>query len=189
MNGLELIKHTVGGGVMTASGAPNGAVSLVKNGKIEFTDATEIHVDKCFSTAYDNYLIVVRHADSRSGPGYQSRLRETGAWDAESNYTSQALRVDNTSVTGERFVETAAQVSVTGTSTNGFHLYVYGPALKQPTAFRSVTVSTYNTAFIYDFANTHSVDSKPYDGITLYGNSSSTSGSLTIYGFTKGTTP
>ena len=170
--------------LIVPSSVAGSGVSVSASGKVTFTAATSISVNGVFDSTYDNYLVVVKHTDSSAGGGYQSRMRASGTDATGSNYTAQELRVDGASVTGGRATSTAAQVSVTGTSVNGFHLYLYGPALAQPTAYRSLTVSTYNTAFIYDFAVTHSV-STAYDGITLYRGSGSTSGSLTIYGFSQ----
>lgn len=189
MNGLELIKHTVGGGVMTASGT--GAVRLVKNGKIEFTDATEINVDQCFSATYDNYLVVGQISCS-SSESLIYRLRKNGNLNTTANaYVTQVIYADNTTVGGARTTaDYGRAMGAFNTTTNGLHFYMYGPNLPQPTAARSVVMSSHNGAYIVDYASTHN-QSTDYDGLTFYtfSNGPTFTGSLTIYGFTKGTTP
>ena len=197
MNGLELIKHTAGGGVMTAT-TTGGSVDLVKNGKIEFTDATKIHVDKCFDVPadpgdeplYDNYLIVIRYADTNTQT-LQVRMRVSGSDNSTaSSYVAQRLRSFSTTVDGSRLTSDSmiAGAGQRSTSHSGTHLYMYGPNLAQPTAMRSVHVSDQNGAYIYDNAGTHNQPTA-YDGFTIFPGDQSVDGALTIYGFTKGITP
>ncbi len=192
MNGLELIKHTAGGGVMTAT-TTGGSVKLLKNGKIEFTNATEVHVDKCFDVPadsgdeplYDNYLMVMKFSsEGANNPNIYVRMR-SGTDNIEAKYTTQRLIANGSSVTGNRDPDlTYALIGAsTAGSTQGMHLYLYGPNLTQPTAGRSVTLRYQNNTLLSDWSWTHGVGSA-YNGMTIMSNA--LSGSLTIYGFTKG---
>ena len=194
MNGLELIKHTAGGGVMTAT-TTGGSVKLLKNGKIEFTNATKIHIDKCFHVPddpgdeplYDNYLIVIRYADTNNQT-LQVRMRAGGSDNfTASSYVAQRIRAFDKTADGDRLTSDSmiAGAGQRSTSQSGTHLYMYGPALKQPTAMRSVHVSDQDDAYIYDNAGTHN-QSTAYDGFTIFPGDQSVDGALTIYGFTKG---
>ena len=203
MNGLELIKHTAGGGVMTASGT--GTVSLVKNGKIEFENATETHVDKCFDVPadpgdeplYDNYLIVVRSIWGGTGnsgfePGLNLRFRNATGTVFETKYTYQQIDAKGTDVPGSRVTSTnlgRCGGIMSSSRYSGSQIYVYGPNLGQPTAWRNVAAGSKDGAYIRDIAGTYSLSTQ-MTGISFYadGNAPIT-GSLTIYGFTKGQTP
>jgi hypothetical protein len=191
MNGLELIKHTAGGGVMTAT-TTGGSVSLVKNGKIEFTNATAISVDKCFTGEFDNYVMVMNSisTSSNAGPaGVKCVLRDANGDYSGGTYTSQTLNVNNTSVTGSRGSNWNLLFYLYGWGlTNGNHVYWYGPALGQPTAARTVNVDSFGTARLLDVAATHS-EAKAFSGfkLSIANTQYPITGSLTIYGFTKGT--
>jgi len=62
----------------------------------------------------------------------------------------------------------------------GFHGHFYGPALAQPTAIRAVSVSGWESAVIYEYANTHSL-STAYDGITFIGGTFT--GTVHVFGY------
>jgi hypothetical protein len=181
MNGLELIKHSGGGGPMTVSGT---GVSVEKEGKIKFTDATEINVDDCFNGYYDNYLIVIRQTGS--GTDYQE-LRLRAGSNNGSGYTHQRLDADDGNVRGARDSGTHSRGPGLSTMTSGYHIYLYGPHLKQPTAGRIVSAWGQSNAYIRDIAFTHSNNTDEFDGFSLKssGGVVQATGSLTIYGFTK----
>jgi hypothetical protein len=163
MNGLELI------GTKTA-----------------VTNKTEMIFSDCFSANYDNYLFVVRGLWT-SSPGCSTWLQlHDGSNPVTSGYTAQFMEFNNTAKGAARASENGW---FTGRFTNpiptGQHLYVYGPALLQPTAYRSVVASANNTASIRDDAGTQSSPTS-YSSARLYTNSSiGFDASVTIYGFTK----
>ena len=67
----------------------------------------------------------------------------------------------------------------------GQHLYVYGHALPQPTAYLCVEASANNTASIRDDAGTHSAPTS-YSSARIYTNSArGFDASVTTYGFMK----
>jgi hypothetical protein len=160
-------------------------VSVSASGKVTFTAATSISINGCFSADYDNYLIVFRSDDSGGGLGFYFRMRASGSDATGSNYTLQQLSANSTTVSGARVTSlTYGQSHITGEEPYGVHMYFYGPYLAQPTAQRSVTVSTFSTVSIYDEVNTHSL-STSYDGITLYPSAGSSTGALCVYGLSQ----
>lgn len=160
-------------------------VSVSASGKVTFTAATSVSVNGCFTSSYDNYLIVSRLSAS-TDLVVQGRLRLSGTDASGSNYTRQFIYADNTSVIGGRnsSVNNPVMAYASSANRNGFHLYVYGPNLAQPTAFRSVIVSGYLGGYIEDDAVTHSL-STAYDGITLYPGAGNISGTLCVYGLAQ----
>lgn len=164
-------------------------VSVSASGKVTFTnETTTISVNGVFSSTYDNYLIVVRATNSTGAGGMLFRLRASGADASGSNYTYQYLLANSTSVTGARSAsQTFGQSTPTRTLAGGDHIYIYGPHLAQPTAFRSVNVAggTGSDPIIFEFANTHSL-STSYDGFSLIPAASYPStGALTVYGLSQ----
>jgi hypothetical protein len=157
-------------------------VSVSASGKVTFTAATSVSVNGVFSSTYDNYLVVFR-ASATGDVSLLNRLRLSGTDATATNYTNQRLYADNTTVVGARATSQSFLASgyLSNTARNGVHLYLYGPALAQPTASRAVSASGYAGGYIQDEAGTHSL-STAYDGMTLYIASQNMTGSLTIYG-------
>ena len=116
-------------------------VSVSATGKVTFTAATTVSVNGCFTSSYDNYLIVMRMKASSGNPNIQVRMRASGSDATGSNYTRQYLTADSTTVAGGRDTsQTYATNGFTSTGESGVHIYVYGSYLAQPTALRSVNV-------------------------------------------------
>lgn len=161
-------------------------VSVSASGKVTFTAATTISVNGCFTSSYDNYLIVTRlNVSAAVNPFY--RLRVSGSDNTTaSSYTRQSLGAGSTSVSGARAASNlAALAGAYATQRAGFHWYVYGPALAQPTATRTVMVGDDESANIFETATTHN-QSTAYDGFTFLTNDTPTmTGALTIYGLAQ----
>ena len=173
--GLKLIvPSSVAGSGVSLSGA-----------KVTFTAATSVSVNGCFSSTYDNYLIVIRNVGT-ADTGIRYRMRLSGTDASGTDYAMQFLTASSTTVSGSR-TTSQAQGFVAETSNgnyNGHHAYFYGPALAQPTALRSVSVVGLSGATIGDRAGTHSL-STAYDGFTLSVSSGNITGALTIYGLSQ----
>ena len=181
ISGLKLIVPTS----ITNSG---GSASVSASGKVTFTAATSVSVNGCFTATYDNYLVVFSGKDGSGSASVEMYMRASSSDATGSNYVWQRLTASSTSVSGER--QSSQSVTRAGVVTNtvpsGFHLYLYGPYLAQPTAARSVTAGANSGALIQDFASTHSL-STAYDGFTLRreGGSANITGALTIYGLSQ----
>jgi hypothetical protein len=163
-------------------------VSVSASGKVTFTAATTININGCFTSSYDNYLIVFRSDDSANGQGFYFRMRLSGTDATGTNYTFQELSADNNTVAGSRTSSANYGMShIGGQEPYGVHMYFYGPALAQPTARRSVAAPAFSGAAptaIYDHAVTHSL-STAYDGLTLYPSSGTATGALCVYGLAQ----
>ena len=171
--------------LITPSSVAGSGVSL-SGAKVTFTTTTSVSVNGVFSSTYDNYLIVVGSGTiTPSAETLSIRLRASGTDATGTNYASQELFAGGTSVSGGRgtSMDTGNVAGWWTPQRSGFHVYMYGPALAQPTAWRSVTVSTDSDALIRDHATTHSL-STAYDGFTLRC-PNSISGKLTVYGMSQ----
>jgi hypothetical protein len=158
-------------------------------GSVEFEAVSSLSLNGVFSSDFDNYMIVMRHDGTSAGDSLWVRNRASGSDATAANYVSQILIADGSTVSGVRLTSQTAYRM--GSSWNnlksGLVCYSYGPALAQPTAFRSVAVeadSSVDDARVYDVAGTHSL-STAYDGITIYPNSGSMNGLVTVYGLAQ----
>lgn len=166
--------------VVAGTGA---TASIGVNGSVTFTSATSLSLNGVFTSAYDNYMVVMRD-NSSATTQYFYRLRTAGTDASGANYTYQYIQADGTTVNGARTSSATAGWCGYSSSTqrSGQTVYLYGPNLAQPTAVRSVSVVGADSGRILDNASTHSV-STAYDGITIYPNSPTTfSGLVSVYG-------
>lgn len=170
--------------LIVPSSVAGSGVSVSASGKVTFTAATSVSVNGCFSSTYDNYLIVCQQAASTDA-NLLFRLRLAGTDATASNYVYQSLNALSTTVSGNRNTYGYTIIGTQGsTLRNGQHFYVYGPALAQPTAMRAVIASSYQSASITDGASTHSL-STAYDGFTVSMASGNSTGSLCVYGLAQ----
>jgi|DEB0MinimDraft_10_1074344.scaffolds.fasta_scaffold10862_5 hypothetical protein len=182
--GLKLITPssvTTGGGA-TASGT----------GKTTFTGLTttgSISLEGIFSATYDNYLLVIGSLEGTGG-SLLCRLRVGGSDASGGDYARQQIDAEITTVSGSRSTgQTSTRIgNASAASTySGNHVYVYGPNLAQPTAFRSVSCYHDGGARILDYASTHSL-STSYTALTLFGSgatSPGTAGTIQVFGLSQ----
>lgn len=182
--GLHIMRPTsivvAGGGTETASVRADGGV--------DFANATSLSLNGVFTADYDNYMISIRSIHSASSVGIRARLRVSGSDASGANYVYQFIEANNTTVAAAR-TSSATETFIGGTSSTangGDIVYVYGPNLAQPTAFRNVNVWGANSARIYDNASTHSL-STAYDSITVFPSPGfgTFTGMITIYGYAQ----
>lgn len=161
------------------------SASINADGGVDFTAVTSLSLNGVFTSAYDNYLIVISGTNAAD---YQMvyNLRAAGTDATGSNYTQQRLLATSTTVSGTRQSSEAfgRWGYFDSAYMNGYHLHVYGPYLAQPTALRSVSVYRNSGAYIADYASTHSL-STSYDGITLKPEASGTNstGNVVVFGY------
>lgn len=175
--------------VMTPSSIAYSGTSASVNadGSVTFSACTSLSLNGVFTSDYDNYMIVTRFSNDSSDVNVAIRLRSGGADETGSNYTYQVLVAGSTTVVGARGT---TSYMIVGNSSNdqrdGAEMVVYGPALAQPTALRSTSVTGFTNAEIYAHANTHSL-STSYDGFTFFRASAlgALSGLLTVFGFNQ----
>jgi len=169
--------------LITPSSVAGSGVSL-SGAKVVFTAATSVSVNGVFDGTHDNYLLVMRATISTGQPNF--RLRAAGSDATGNNCAFQHLNADSTTVSGVRLSSVDfINIGINGSSIGaGAHVYVYGPALAQPTALRSVTAGTDSSARILDSAGTHSA-STSYDGFTLSRTTGNMTGALTVYGLSQ----
>jgi len=178
INGIELI---------TPSSINFAGTSATINagGSVTFTAVTSLSLNGVFSSAYDNYIIDMRHVASSASAAIQLRWR-TGTDNSTANsYVRQQLDASSTTVFGLRSTENVTRITITESARrDGTQIFVYGPNLVQPTAYRSVTVWADGGAAITDFAGTHN-QSVAYTGFTLFPASGSFTGLIKVYGLVQ----
>ena len=180
VNGLVVMTPT-----SIASTGTGNSSSIGANGKVTFSSCATLSLNGVFTSSYDNYMISIRHTGSASA-GIRGRYRASGVDASGTNYTSQYLFADGTSVTALRTTgETSARMGAVDTAQRGGEsLFIFGPYLSQPTAARCSSAYAYLSGSGLDDATTHSL-STSYDGLTLFPAIGTFTGSITVYGFNQ----
>jgi hypothetical protein len=169
---------------VSVTGAGSSA-TIAADGSVDFTSAETLSLNSVFSSAHDNYCIVIRCSTAATtNVAIQYKLRAAGTDTTGSDYTYQYLEVTSTSVGGARAgTQTIGRMGQTSnTQRSGAVAHFYGPYLAQPTASRSVTVGGLDSAYIQDQATTHSL-STSYDGITISLTASNMTGNVVVFGY------
>jgi hypothetical protein len=178
--------------VMTPSTvAKTGASSTATinaDGSVTFGSCETLSLNGVFTSAYDNYMIVMRYVSSANA-AMQFRMRASGVDNSTANsYVTQELIASSTVVSGARTTSNLSNVAALASAQrSGLTTYVYGPYLAQPTAVRSTTVNGISDARLDDRAFTHN-QSASYDGCTFIGETYlgttyTLSGLVTVFGF------
>jgi hypothetical protein len=157
--------------------------SIGVNGSVTFTSATSLSLNGVFTSGFDNYMISMR-LNASPGDDFVHRFRVSGSDNSTaSSYVGQYLDANNTTISGARQALTYGRGAyAAGTQRGGFTYNIYGPALTQPTAWRCISSSDGNSAYIFDVAGTHN-QSVTYDGITfLQMGSGLFTGLVSVYG-------
>ena len=171
---------------IVVAGAGSSA-SVRAAGGVEFASATSLSLNGVFTSDYDDYMISLLFTSSSSNAELFMRLRASGSDNSTgSSYVFQTLTAVSTTITGQRTTSDRGRFGNIGnTQRSGYAVYMYGPNLAQPTAFRSVTAFDLSSATIVDYANTHN-QSTAYDGFTLIPNpSNDITGVVTVYGLAQ----
>jgi hypothetical protein len=176
-NGMILIKPSS----VNVTGAGSSA-TINSSGSVTFSTAATLSLNGVFSSTYDNYVIDIRHLAS-STDNFEYRLRLSGSDNSTSNsYVSQLINANGSTVSGSRTTSTIGRLSIVSDGQrSGDQVFLYGPALAQPTAVRAVSASGNSSARIYDHASTHN-QSTAYDGITLIPSALTFGGLVKVYG-------
>lgn len=186
INGLVVMTPT---SVAKTGGSSTATINA--DGSVTFGACATLSLNGVFTSAYDNYMIVVRM--SNPGPSGAAdayiRLRASGTDNSTaSSYVRQLIQANGTAVSGARATSDIALIATnfnSETQRNGLSLYLFGPYLAQPTAGRSITVSSASSAYIGETAFTHN-QSAAYDGITFSLQATyNMSGLVTVFGFNQ----
>lgn len=155
------------------------------DGGVDFTAVTSLSLNGVFTSAYDNYLIVIAGNGSANNQFFYGRLRASGTDASGSDYARQRLFASSTTVGGSRLTgqDKATIGAYDSEQRDGSHIHVYGPFLAQPTAFRQTGMHGDAGAVLGDTASTHSLSSS-YDGITIFPESPDTlTGNVAVFGY------
>jgi hypothetical protein len=166
--------------VPTSITATGGSGSISSTGAVSFTSASAIGINGCFTSTYDDYRIIFKLTAGTQTT--RMRLRVAGADNTTSNYANQVYFGGYTNSSAN----TGATGATSWPNSGAGELTVQTIDIMSPFTTANTTLHTLyshdaNAGLrIYQFrANTS------FDGISVFPDSGTISGSFVIYGYKK----
>jgi hypothetical protein len=177
------------GEVLTAGAMDSIGLWKVASGTLSSTSTNFVG---CFTSNYDNYLIVLDKVAVSSAADIYIRFLNGSTPDAGANYfwayvgyTISAGGVNSNAGTGQTIGFTGITSSVGTEILSSATMTCFSPKLVQRT-FISSSALSYPTQFAVRNGMTHNNTASSYDGIQFLTSSAATmSGGVTIYGYRK----
>jgi hypothetical protein len=172
--------------VPTSVAVGSGTSSVATQGTVSFSGATSVSLNGCFSSTYDNYLVIYKYTCTGSG-SCRMRLRASGTDASGSNYNEMDVTTSTASGPTRQGTANGAEwnmVNGATSSINSLSLQFLDVNKTLPTTV--VGFGNRNTAEGYTYAKDHTV-STAYDGVTLYLTGGPTmTGTVRVYGYKVG---
>lgn len=185
-NGIETFVAPLGTSLIVPTSAVNA--SLTTLGKVSFNAQTSVSINGCFTSAYDNYIVITALTAASASTGVYYRNRVAGT-DAITNYNINTFEINSagTGASSNAAAQTLAQFGRAGISTGSggtTTMTVFGPNLVLPTRMLSQYV---DADFFGGTKYINHTTAAAYDGFTVLTNGAPTiSGSIRIYGYNQG---
>lgn len=159
------------------------SATINSDNSVSFVATGRIDVRGVFSSTYDNYMVRWSATQNSSSSAIEFNLSSGTTVDYQNSYNRQAVWVYGTTVQGSRATGTSAGRigQAEASMAHGSQVFVYGPALIQPTAFRSISYAGYQNATMEDCANIYT-QTISFDGFRIAVLGTMT-GTLTVFGF------
>jgi hypothetical protein len=160
--------------------APSGLVHIATE---SLSAVSSVSLNGVFTSAYENYVIVMKLLATGANTALSMRLRAAGSDNTTANsYIEQLLQVTNTTVAGGRTTSNIWQIgSISSTTVSALNLQIFAPQLAEPTAFMAHQMNPGSSAILEQHYGTHN-QSTAYDGFTV-SLSNAITGSLRVYGY------
>jgi len=175
---------TVNSGATAPEWATPAGAGLVFIQKGTFSAAAAVNVNTCFSSTYDNYRILVKITGASVVNGeVRLRMRLATTDNTTSNYNSQRLYAQNTSVGGSATTnQTSSVMGPQNTALSWNITDMANPFLAENTLY--ATTAMYNQTHIDNWAGAHKVASS-FDGFTMFPDAGTITGEVWVYGYAK----
>ena len=171
-SGVDLITPTsVAGSGVTLSG-----------GEVSMSAATTASINGCFTSAYQNYIIMIEFSAS-TGMTLQSRLRLAGTDATAAAYVDQSLSVSGTGVAASRNSGATLWASMFANSAinNAYAMQLFSPSIASATNMIFTGQYSASSAALAFGGSTHST-ATAYDGISFIASAGNFTGKIRVYG-------
>ncbi len=176
---IGAVQTTPGMKLIVPTSATNGTVGAT--GTVTFSGVSSVSVNGVFSSAYDNYKIIIGNG---SGSTANSGKLKLGSTSTGYYYFATYGRYNATTITGENGANVAAWVNMISYNTSNIQgdITLYGPYLAKPTTFENIT-NVVGTAEYHWRGGGYLNDTTSYTAFTLTPDSGTISGTIQVYGY------
>jgi hypothetical protein len=172
--------------VPTSVAVGSGSGSVGTSGAVTFSGASSISLNGCFSSAYDNYKILLELTGSTNNVATM-RMRVGGVDNSSANYWNNRVYGQATSVTSQGPTSADTSFSAVGEFDAGINTCnydIFSPFKTQVTSIQGVTQFRYTGFYQHSHLKTgQTTVTTSYDGFTLIVNTGTMSGTVRVYGY------
>jgi len=156
--------------------------ALVLINSTAFTSATSVSIDNCFSSAYENYRILI-HAVGSAGTEMFARFRASGTDNTTAAYVYQNIVASGTSLSASQATgDTKFRFGTFRTSYGSYSLEVFSPFVSSQTT-HVTSLGNDQDGLNLDIRATAFQNTVSFDGITVYPNTGTGTGVIRVYGY------
>lgn len=175
--------------VPTSVAVGSGSGSVATTGKVTFSLASTVSVNGCFTSTYENYLVIASFSHSTSANA-SMRLRASGTDDSSANYDLQALSGSSSTASAAQ-VLAATSWGLTGiNSTQENHTIEFdSPQLATATLGElrgRAYVNPLTSSVGVGYRMLQHRSSTAFDGFSIIASAGTISGSIRVYGYNNG---
>ena len=175
--------------IPTSVAVGSGTGSVGATGLVTFSGVSSVSLNGCFTSTYTNYRVMARYTNSSTLVALYCRLRASGT-NATTNYDTTGFRsFSNLAVESNGYntdVSHFANTANVAGAYNGSILDFFGPAEALSTNFISTHSTTESgTAAVRWSASWYNDNQTSYDGFTITPASTTLSGTIMVYGYSK----
>lgn len=164
----------------TSIATTGGSGSISSSGGVSFTSASAISLNDVFSATYTNYRILITHSQTVDANYLGFRLRVGGTDASGSNYTRQLLRgITSSASSFQDANQTFHVIGISGTTSGVLSCDIFRPFQTERTKLISTATILNNISF---WGADHSL-STSYTGFTLFPETSTMTGTISVYGY------
>jgi len=183
INGLAVPTDTLSSGlvlVTPTSVAYSGGSASLSGAAVSFSGVSSISLNGCFTSTYDNYLIVTNSKTAATNQDVKLRFRVAGT-DASgaSDYNRRYLLASSTTVQTGTSANAEFSCLTADTNSGQANYTINNPFGASPTL---VNLQGSSTTAVSTVAGYHSL-STSYDGFTLFVSAGDITGKLRVYGY------
>jgi hypothetical protein len=160
---------------------------MVLVNKTDFSAASSVSINNCFSATYENYRIITNVTAAGSGDvDIYFRLRASGTDNTANIYSYQQVYATSTTVAGDAAVTTFWRPNSTSANYPNFTMGIldlFAPQINRITGALNVRSFTTNAggSYIVNERLVHNT-SASFDGFTISTNTSNATGTVRVYG-------
>ena len=176
--------RTLGSSIDTSMNAALGTkkAGMVLLNTTSFSGVASQSINDVFSATYTNYRIIINVQSATSQNEFLFRMRVAGSDDSTSNYHSQLITGNNTSVAGERVSSaTSGTLAQMTNNVSGVDAVFYKPFDTVRTIVTATSANSLDTIRMRTIGSVLAT-STSYTGFTIFGSTQNITGSVSVYG-------